>query len=127
MPRPESARNVHVGIFDADGVFRHKKVSGAKAAKLARSGGPFCDVLYCWDTSETPMEGGAFSDLSTSIDADTWRFYPFDGADALCIADFDHPFGARSARQQAARMIEKAREDNRVASRMALDLSEASS
>lgn len=105
---PDAPASVHIGIFDANGVFRHKKVPGAKAAKIARAGGPFCDVLYAWDTSETPQESGAFNDRHTSIDPDSWRSYPFAENDALCIADFDAPFGAKSARNQALRMIERA-------------------
>ncbi|WP_324752185.1 glutamine synthetase [Roseovarius sp. Pro17] len=105
---PASPDNVHIGIFDANGVFRHKKVSGAKAAKLAKTGGPFCDVLYSWDTNEEPQETGAFIDRPTAIDPDSMRAYPFAENDALAISDFVAPFGAKSARYQAQAMVDRA-------------------
>jgi len=107
---PASPDNVHIGIFDANGVFRHKKVSGAKAAKLARTGGPFCDILYSWDTGEVPQATGAFVDRPTLIDPVAWRAYPFAVNDAVAIADFAPPFGAKSARNQARAMVDRAAE-----------------
>ncbi len=107
---PEAPDHVHIGIFDANGVFRHKKVSGAKASKLAKTGGPFCDVLYSWDTAEAPQETGAFVDRTTRIDPAAWRAYPFAENDALAISDFALPFGAKSARNQAQAMIDRAAE-----------------
>lgn len=108
-PSPETPSNVHIGIFDADANFRSKKVSGPKAAKLARSGGQFCDVLYNWDTAEQPQGSGAFIDRPTHIDPTSWRAYPFAENEAICISDFATPFGERSPRHQALRMIERAR------------------
>lgn len=105
---PTDPDNVHIGIFDANGVFRHKKVSGAKAAKLAKAGGPFCDILYSWDTNEVPQETGAFIDRPTVIDPASMRAYPFAENDALAISDFAQPFGAKSARNQAQAMVERA-------------------
>ncbi len=105
---PAAPDNVHIGIFDANGVFRHKKVSGAKAVKLAKTGGPFCDILYSWDTNEVPQETGAFIDRPTAIDPASMRAYPFAENDALAISDFVLPFGAKSARNQAQAMVERA-------------------
>lgn len=107
---PSDPDHVHIGIFDADGTFRHKKVKGDKAANLAQAGGLFCDVLYNWNTAEAPQSTGAFIDRATSIDPVSWRDYPFAENDALCIADFDPPFGERSPRNQARNMIERARQ-----------------
>ncbi len=107
---PSDPENVHLGIFDANGVFRHKKVSGAKAAKLAKTGGPFCDILYSWDTGEVPQETSAFVDRPTMIDPGAWRAYPFAENDALAISDFARPFGTKSARNQAQAMVARAAE-----------------
>jgi len=106
---PGHPDHVHIGIFDADGTFRHKKMKGEKAAKLAETGGLFCDVLYNWNSAEEPQSGGAFIDRPTFIDPASWRGYPFAENDALCIADFEPPFGDRSPRNQARNMIERAR------------------
>jgi glutamine synthetase len=105
---PEAPDNVHIGIIDADGSFRHKKVAGKKAAKMARDGSVFCDVLYQWSTAEEPQGSGAFIDRPTVIDPASWRRYPFAENDALCIADFAAPFGTRSPRFQAQQMIQRA-------------------
>lgn len=107
---PDAPDHVHIGIIDADGSFRHKRVAGSKAAKLARDGSVFCDVLYQWSTAEEPQASGAFIDRPTRIDPASWRRYPFADNDALCIADFATPFGERSPRFQATRMIDRARD-----------------
>lgn len=83
--------------------------SARPARKLAQRGYAFCDVLYNWDTGETPYGGGAFIDRPATLDAASVRRYPFANDEAVCVADFDAPFGDRSARVQAARQVEKAR------------------
>lgn len=103
------AEHVHIGLFDADGVFRHKKVGGDKARKIAAKGYQFCDVLYNWDTAEEPYGGGAYIDRPAAIDPSSVRSYPFAHNEAVCLADFAEPYGARSARLQARRQVEKAR------------------
>ncbi|MGQ3489030.1 glutamine synthetase family protein [Roseovarius pacificus] len=108
-PVPDKPEHVHIGMFDADASFRTKKVSGEKGAKLARNGGLFCDVLYNWDTAEQPQGSGAFIDRPTKIDTNSWRAYPFAENEAICIADFTPPFGERSPRIQALKMIERAK------------------
>lgn len=99
------ARDVHVGIFDPDGVFRHKQVSAEKALKLAAKGYPFCEVLYCWDTAEKTYDSGAYIDRPATLFAESLRRYPFADKAAVCIADFAGDFGALSPRTQALRMI----------------------
>lgn len=105
---PTNPEHVHIGIFDADANFRTKKVSGKKGAKQAKTGGVFCDVLYSWDTAEEPQGSGAFIDRPTRIDPKSWRAYPFAENDAICITDFTDPFGERSPRNQAVKMVELA-------------------
>jgi len=102
------AEHVHLGVFDADGVFRHKRVDAAKAAKLARNGYQFCDVLYNWDIAERPYGGGAFIDRPAFLDTASVRSYPFADCEAVCIADFALPFGERSARNQLSRLLDRA-------------------
>lgn len=99
------ARDVHVGIFDPDGMFRHKQVAAEKAVKLAAKGYPFCEVLYCWDTAEKTYAGGAYIDRPATLFTDTIRRYPFADNAALCIADFDGEFGLLSPRNQCLRML----------------------
>ncbi|MFD2174038.1 glutamine synthetase family protein [Rhodobacter lacus] len=102
------AHHVHIGIFDQDGLFRVKRVSRAKAEKLHKGGYPFCDVLYNWDSAEQTYGGGDYLDMPAEIYPETLRPWPFEGDQALCIADFAQPFGARSARHQLIGQIAKA-------------------
>ena len=103
-----SRGHVHIGLFDLDGTFRHKRVGQEKARKLLANGYSFCEVLYQWDTAEQPYYGGPFLDRPAVIDPASFRPYPFAEGDALCIADFTDAFGERSARNQLARQIERA-------------------
>jgi glutamine synthetase len=102
------ARHVHIGIFDQDGLFRVKRVTRAKAEKLHAGGYPFCDVLFNWDSAEQTYGGGDFMDMPARLFPETVRAWPFEGAQAICIADFAMPFGERSARNQLIRQIGKA-------------------
>ncbi|MFV0475542.1 MAG: glutamine synthetase family protein [Pikeienuella sp.] len=92
------AENVHIGMVDAEGEFRHKMVSAEKAVKLAKNGYQFCEVLYYWTVNEQPFRETAFPDRPARIDVDSLRPYPFEEKAAFCIADFSGDFGARTPR-----------------------------
>lgn len=99
-------RDLHLGILDPDGVFRHKLVSAEKAAKLAAEGYSFCDVLYGWDSAERTWDpGDSYIDRPAQIFPDTLRSWPFGGEAGVVLADFTGPFGERSARNQALRQL----------------------
>ncbi|MEF3048664.1 glutamine synthetase family protein [Pseudotabrizicola sp. L79] len=102
------ATHVHIGVFDTDGALRVKRVPAGKAVKMAASGYQFCDVLYAWDTAEVTYGSGVYIDRPATIFADTIRPWPFEGNEAICIADFDAPFGAVSARNQLIEQLQKA-------------------
>jgi glutamine synthetase len=103
------ANEVHLGIFDLDGLFRHKLVDARKAAKLVKSGYSFCDVLYAWDSAErTYSDHDAYVDRPCFVDVSSLRPYPLGDAAAVCIADFVGEFGERSPRNQALRLLEQA-------------------
>jgi glutamine synthetase len=103
------ATHVHIGIFDPDGLLRIKRVERAKAEKLAAEGYQFCDVLHNWDSAEQTYGGGAYVDVPAQIFPQTLRAWPFERAEAVCIADYALPFGERSARNQLIAQIAKAR------------------
>ncbi|OOY21873.1 glutamine synthetase [Thioclava sp. DLFJ5-1] len=104
------AQYVHIGIFDQDGMFRVKRVARAKAEKLAKGGYPFCDVLYNWDSAEETYGSGDYTDVPAQLFPETVRAWPFEGDQAICIADYAMPFGERSGRNQLIRQLEKARD-----------------
>ena len=103
------ATYVHIGVFDFNGVFRHKKIEAAKAVKFAKKGYSFCEVLYQWDIADTAYGGGAFLDRPASIDAASVRAWPFDEKEAICIADFTRPLGELSPRNQLIGQLDKAK------------------
>ncbi|CAM5761430.1 glutamine synthetase [Labrys miyagiensis] len=106
-----AAAKVHLGIFDIDGLFRHKLMTAEKASKLARNGYSFCDAIYAWDSAEkTYRDGEAYVDRPCFIDEESLRAFPFSPKAAVAIADFDGPFGSRSPRNQLRRMLDKARQ-----------------
>lgn len=102
------AKHVHIGMFDLNGVFRHKRVEVEKAVKLAKVGYPFCNVIYKWDIADVPYAGGAFVDMPAMIDRGSVRAWPFKAGEAICIADFKRPFGDLSPRNQLISQLEKA-------------------
>ncbi len=55
------AAYVHIGVFDFNGVFRHKKIEAAKAVKLAKNGYSFCEVLYQWNIADNVYGWGVLT------------------------------------------------------------------
>ncbi len=102
------ATHFHVGIFDRNAVFRHKKVDREKALKLAEDGYPFCDVLYLWDTEEQVYGGGMFSDQPAELDLTSIRAWPFAEGEAIVLADFTGEFGELSGRNQLIKQLKRA-------------------
>ena len=103
------AAYVHIGVFDFNGVFRHKKIKAAKAVELAKNGYSFCEVLYQWDIADSAYGGGAYLDRPASIDDGSVRAWPFGEKEAICIADFAQPLGDLSPRNQLTCQLDKAK------------------
>ncbi|AYD00588.1 glutamine synthetase [Neorhizobium sp. NCHU2750] len=102
-------KEVHLGIFDLDAVFRHKLVDTAKAEKLLKTGYSFCDVIHGWDTAEQTWDpSDTYIDRPCQIFPDTVRSWPFGSGAAIAIADFTGEFGEKSPRNQLLRQIDKA-------------------
>ena len=102
-------QEVHLGIFDLDGIFCHKLVPAAKAAKLAKAGYSFCDVIHAWDSAERTWDDHrTYIDRPASIDTETLRQWPFGPGAGVCIADFTGAFGAHSPRNQLRRQLGRA-------------------
>ncbi len=102
-------RDVHLGVFDLDAIFRHKMVDAKKAAKLAARGYSFCDVIHAWDTGEVTWDArDMYIDRPCVIHTDTLREWPFGAGAGVCIADFDGAYGQFSPRNQLQAQIDKA-------------------
>ena len=103
-----NATQVHIGLFDIEGTFRHKLVDAGKAVKLAAEGYPFCEVLYKWDIAEETYGSATYIDRPAFLDESTVRSFPFAPGQAVVIADFEEPFGQLSPRNQLLRQLELA-------------------
>ncbi|QDL91814.1 glutamine synthetase [Paroceanicella profunda] len=106
---PADITAMHLGIFDLDGIFRHKRVEAAKAEKLARDGYSFCEVLHAWDSAErTWSDTDTYIDRPCTLFPETLRRWPFAEGAGVWIADFDGEFGEKSPRNQLLRQLERA-------------------
>ncbi len=103
------AAYVHIGVFDFNGVFRHKKIEAAKAVKLAKNGYSFCEVLYQWNIADNVYGGGAYLDQPAQLDSGSVRAWPFCEKEAICIADFVKPLGDLSPRNQLIKQLDRAK------------------
>lgn len=102
-------RDIHLGIFDLDGLFRHKLVDAAKAAKLARDGYSFCDVIHAWDSAEVQWEvDRTYIDRPATLFPETLRRWPFGPDAGVMIADFTGEFGQCSPRNQLLNQLGRA-------------------
>ncbi|MBN9888925.1 glutamine synthetase family protein [Salipiger abyssi] len=108
-PELSELHDLHVGIFDLDGVFRHKLVSAKKAAKLIDRGYSFCDVVHAWDSAEVQWEDDrTYIDRPATIFPETLRRWPFGSGAGVAIADFTGAYGENSPRNHLLRQLEKA-------------------
>jgi glutamine synthetase len=106
--RGTDVKQVRIGIFDMDAIFREKTVSREKAEKFLADGFSFSDVLYKWDIGEVTYRGGAFADESAEIDPSSGRLYPFAPDTAMFVADFTGPHAAISPRNLVKAQIQRA-------------------
>lgn len=111
QPTPATLRDMHVGIFDLDGLFCHKLMDGKKAAKLIDRGYSFCDVIHAWDSAEMQWEDDrSYIDRPAQIFPETLRSWPFGPDAGLMIADFTGEYGKNSPRNMLARQLARADE-----------------
>ncbi|MDO6584725.1 glutamine synthetase [Salipiger sp. 1_MG-2023] len=109
LPEMSAFKDMHVGLFDLDGLFCHKLMQGRKAAKLAEKGYSFCDVIHAWDSAEVQWDDHrTYIDRPAKIHTGTLRRWPFGPDAGLMIADFTGDYGVLSPRNQAARQLDKA-------------------
>lgn len=101
--------DLHLGIFDLDGLFRHKLVDAKKAAKLIDRGYSFCDVIHAWDSAEMQWEDDrTYIDRPARVYPETIRHWPFGPRAGVAIADFTGEYGENSPRNQLARQLDRA-------------------
>ncbi len=112
-------RQVKLGGFDVDGVFRGKYLSLDKFWGAAEGGFGFCDVVFGWDVCDELYDNSrvtgwhtGYPDTLARIDLGTFRVIPWEPDTAAFIVDFcDREGGplAVSPRQVLQRVAERAR------------------
>ena len=106
---------VHLGLFDASGVLRQKRLSPPSAVRALEGGWSFIDAVQWWDAADGTWRAGGSSHAPATVDLDTLRPYPFEPDALLLLAEFDGALAERSPRAQLARMVARARAAGMVA------------
>jgi glutamine synthetase len=99
---------VHLGLVDASGTVREKRLGSAAAARAFEQGWRFIDAIQWWDPNDRTWRGGGSVDATVSVDRDSGRRYPFETGAAFFLADFTGALGELSPRVQLQRMVDRA-------------------
>jgi glutamine synthetase len=99
---------VHLGLFDASGVLRQKRLSPAATVRALEEGWRFIDAIQWWDAADGTWGPGGSTHGAVSVDFDSVRPYPFEPDAVLLLAEFDGPLSERSPRAQLDRMVARA-------------------
>jgi glutamine synthetase len=102
-------RSVHLGLVDASGVVRSKRLESTGARRAFEEGWSFIDAIQWWTPDDTLWHQAGASSHPAVVDAGSGRPYPFAGDAALFLAEFVAPIGELSPRFQLLRMEELAR------------------
>jgi glutamine synthetase len=106
---------VHLGLFDASGVLRQKRLSAASAARALEEGWSFIDAVQWWDAADSTWRSAGFRHAPATVDLGSLRPYPFESDALLLLAEFDGALAKCSPRAQLARMVARARAADMVA------------
>ncbi len=111
-------RQVKLGGFDIDGIFRGKYVSREKFRSAAAEGLGFCDVIFGWDSGDVLYDNvtltgwhTGYPDVCARIDLSTLRTIPWEPGTAAFLLDYfddqgnPHPASPRGVLR---RVIERA-------------------
>jgi glutamine synthetase len=99
---------VHLGLVDASGTVREKRLGVVAAARAFEKGWSFIDAIQWWDPGDRTWRGGGSVDAAVAIDHASGRRYPFGSDGALFMTDFTGTLGELSPRVQLQRMVERA-------------------
>lgn len=108
-------RQVKIGGFDVDGVFRGKYISLEKFFSACRGGAAICDVIFGWDSGDVCYDNSVvtgphtgYPDIPATIDLSTLRIIPWEPDTAAFLLDFHtddgdiHPASPRGLLRQVA-------------------------
>jgi glutamine synthetase len=91
---------IKYAFADIDGVLRGKVIHRQKLLDSLVDGSGFCDVVWGWDSSDTPYDNGVitgwqsgYPDTQVRIDLSTLRHIPWEDDLPFFLADFSNPNG----------------------------------
>jgi glutamine synthetase len=99
---------VHLGLVDASGTLREKRLGVAAAARAFEGGWSFIEAIQRWGPDDNLWGSGSSGTAAATVDLTSGRPYPFGSAASLFLAEFDPPVGDLSPRHQLGRMVERA-------------------
>ncbi len=101
-------RTVHLGLVDASGVLREKRLASPAAARAFEEGWSFIDAIQWWGPDDTVWHRAGAASCLAIVDPDSGRPYPFADGAMLFLAEFGAPLHELSPRFQLRRMVELA-------------------
>lgn len=101
-------RTVHLGLVDASGTVREKRLGASAAARAFEDGWSFIDAVQWWGPDDTIWQSAGATSAQAAVDVGSGRTYPFADDAAFFLAEFDAPLRDLSPRFQLQRMVEMA-------------------
>jgi len=99
---------VHLGLVDASGVLRSKRLERSGVRRAFEEGWSFIDSIQWWAPDDTVWHQAGASSQPAAVDPGSGRRYPFATDAAFFLAEFAPPLCALSPRFQLHRMVELA-------------------
>jgi glutamine synthetase len=106
--RHSGLRCVHLGLVDASGVVRSKRLEPTAARRAFEEGWSFIDAIQWWTADDTLWHQTAAMSQPAAVDPGSGRRYPFATDAAFFLAEFAPPLCELSPRFQLLRMTELA-------------------
>jgi glutamine synthetase len=103
-----AAATVHLGLFDASGTLREKRLGSSAAARAFGTGWSFIDAIDWWGPDDSMWRAGGARSCRAEVDVASGRPYPFGDDAAFFVAEFVAPQRALSARARVADLVERA-------------------
>ena len=101
-------RTVHLGLFDASGVLRSKRLELSAARRAFEEGWSFIDAIQWWGPDDALWRQAGARSQSAEVDPGSGRPYPFATDAVLFLAEFAPPLCELSPRFQLRRMVQMA-------------------
>jgi glutamine synthetase len=98
----------HLGLFDASGTLREKRLSPAAAARAMEHGWSFIDTIESWGPDDRLWQQSGSGTAPAAVDLGSGRAYPFGQSPSLFLAEFRPPLCELSPRYQLTRMVSRA-------------------